>query len=177
MTADIDAQHLFFKSQLRALIEFSDGGKLHLKFLALLLTHEIKEGHLSRHIIPLVLLDLLKKLGIDAHQLSAGGAEAVKGTSLYEILQYPAVQLPLIPLHSGDKILQIPEGASGLSLSDHRIDDGTAHTFNGCQGIADAASGYGKSRLTLIDIRRQQRDVHAAAGQDIACHLGRKVDD
>ena len=73
--------------------------------------------------------------------------------------------------------MQIAEWPSGLSLRDDPVNDRPANAFDRCQAVADRSAGYGKAGFALIDIRRQERDLHAPAGQDITGHLGGKIND
>ena len=177
MAADIDAQHFFLESQFQLLRILPDVGHLDDIVLFVLLVREVEQGHLPCHIVLLGTGKVVHHPHVDAHQLLARGSQAVQRARFYEILDDPLVDLAVFKDHAGQKIVQVAERPSLLSLRDHGVDHRSPDPFDRCQSVADRAAGYGKSGLSLIDVGRQEFYSHTPAGQNIARHLVGKIDD
>ena len=170
--ADINSQHLFFKCE-----EILPGilphiRKLDLKFFFLVLSHHIKQCHLSRHRIFLLLVDIVHDLDIDAHELFPCAAQRVQRPGFDQVFDGALVQR-LPGGHPCDKILQILEQPELLSLLHDSFDHGFPDALDRGKSVSDISSVNGEICLSLIDVRRQDPDIHLPAGVDIFCHFWR----
>ena len=176
MAADIDAQHFFLECQLQLFGVLADVRHRDDIVLFVLLVRKVEEGHLPCHIVLLGTGKVVHHPHVDAHQLLARGSQAVQCARFYEILDDSLVDLAVLEDHAGQKIVQVAERPSLLSLRDHGVDHRSPDPFDRCQSVADRAAGYGKSGLSLIDVGRQEFYPHAPASQNIACHLVGEID-
>ena len=86
MAADINTQDLFFKSQLELFGILADIRHRDHIVLFVLLVRKIEQRELTRHIVLAGVLKVIHHPHIDAHELLAGGAEAVQRAGLDEVL-------------------------------------------------------------------------------------------
>ncbi len=129
MAADIDAQHLFFKSQFHLLGILAHIRQAHLIIHLVILGRNVKEGDLPRQIVLAVLLYTFYNLQINTQKLFTRAAQTVHGACLDKVLHNPLVHIPVC--HAAGKIRQILVGSPGLSLCHHSCDQWSAHTFDG----------------------------------------------
>ena len=175
MTAEIDAQHLLFKSQQHVLGIFPHIGHTDIKFLLQRLVRNVKQRNLPCQIVLFILGDTVQDLHIDAHKLLPGASQTVQRPCLNKVFYDPLIQLLLCG--PGDKVLQIGKWSSLLPLLDDPIDYRPPHTLYGSKCIPDPSPGHGKSAFSLVDIRRQHFDPHAPAGKNVFRHLFGIVND
>ena len=106
--------------------------------------------------------NMVRDLHIDTHELFSRTAQSVHGSCFDQVLNSPLIHLFFIG-HAGNKVLQIRERASFLTLLYQAVNDGTSHTLDSCQGIADLAVCHRESGFSRIYIRRQNGDIHVPA--------------
>ena len=129
MTADVNAEHFFFKSQLQFFIIFTDIWIMHIKFGFFFVRYKIKQSHLPGHRLLSLLINLIHHLNINHHELTPGRMKSIHGAGFDE-----AFYRPLIYLFAGqplDKIFQADKRTMFLPFIDNVINNGTPHTFNG----------------------------------------------
>ena len=119
---------------------------------------------------------LVRDLHIDTHELFSRTAQTIQSSCFDQVLNSPLIHLFFIG-HAGNKVLQIRERASFLTLLYQAVNDGTSHTLDGRQGITDLAIRYGESGFSRIHIRRQNGNIHVPAIQNIFGYLFRVIDD
>ena len=177
MTAQINAEHLFFKSQPGFFRKVPDVGQR--IFIALLFfrLHKIEQGHLARYGFLCFKGNLFEHTGIDGHELLAGSLEAVAGTGMDQVLNRPFIHVPSVcPLQ------EIPEGeirTLPFAFCHERIDDAPAHGFDRVHAAADAQM---RPVLPFLRLRReasfpfidgggQDPDVQRPAVHQVLCAL------
>ena len=104
MSADVNAKHLFFKSQKLLLVIFSDLRQLNLILALILLAHQIEQCHLPCHTALLFMCDAVHNVCIDHHKLLSCPTQAVKSSGFDEILYRPLIRF--FPGQTLNKILQ-----------------------------------------------------------------------
>ena len=176
MTADVDTQHLFFEAQQHLLIVFAHIRHPDIEFFLILFPCNVKQGDLPGQIVLFVMGNMIRNLHIDAHELFSGATQTVQCSRLDQIFNSPLVHLFFVG-HTGNKILQIREGSSLLTLLYQAVNDGSSHTLDSRQGITDLAIRYGESGFSRIHIRRQNGNIHVPAIQNIFGYLFRVIDD
>ena len=175
MPADVNTQHFLFKTKQHFSGIFTHIRQLHVEAVLFFLIHNIKQRHLSRHIVLFITLDMVHNLHIYAHVLLSCPTQAVQCASLDEIFNCALVYILI--RNPGYKILEIGERSACLSLFHHRFYDRPSHTLDCRQRIPDTAVGNGKSAFPLINIRRKNPDSHTPAYQNVLCHLFGIVND
>ena len=177
MAADIDSQHFFLEGKAQLIGVFAHIGHADLVILFVLFVRDVKEGHLTRHIVFAGCLQIVENAHIDTHHLFSGGAQTVEGAGLDEVLDGAAVDVLFLSCHAGQEIPQVAEGAAQAAFLDDRVDHGAPDALDRGQCVAYAAGGDGEARLALVDIRGKDGDLHRPAGKNIRGDLGRVVDD
>ena len=176
MTADVDTQHLFFEAQQHLLIVFAHIRHPDIEFFLIFFPCNVKQGDLSGQIVLFIMGNMVRDLHIDTHELFSRTAQSVHGSCFDQVLNSPLIHLFFIG-HAGNKVLQIRERASFLTLLYQAVNDGTSHTLDSCQGIADLAVCHRESGFSRIYIRRQNGDIHVPAVQNILRYFFRVIDD
>ena len=174
MAADVDSKHLLFECKQLFLIVLPDIWQLHLILFFVLLVHQVKQRHLTRHCALFFLRHMIRQPRIHLHELLSRPSKTVKSSRFDKILD-----CAFVCLFSGqtlDEILQAAVRTAKRTLLHDRIDHRPADALDCRKSVADVASIYRKPRLTDVDIRRQNRNAHLTAGQNILCHLRWIVD-
>ncbi len=169
MSAYIDSQHFLLKCQKHILGIFPHIRHADIKFLLLGFLRNVKQRHLPRQVVSLILCDMIHHLHIDAHKLLPGAAQTVQCPRLDEILHGSLIHVLI--RHTGDKVIQIGKQAPLFPLLYQAVNGGAPHSLDRGEGITDAVPCDGKATLSLIDIRRQKGNPHGTAGQDIFRHF------
>ena len=175
MTADINAEHLFFKAEAYLLAVLLHIRVPDLVRLPLLLRHQIKEAHLPRHHLLFLLILVIDEHTVNHHHLLSVAVEPVARARLDEILYGAFVDLPT--RHALNKILQGLIRTVRLPLLHNRIHDRTPDALDRIQTIANALLRRRKTPVALVDIRREHRNPHLTTAIDILRHLSRVIDD
>ena len=175
VTADINAKDLFFEGKLHLLFIFSNLRIADSEIPLNLLRRNIKKAHLTCHSVFGGFCLFLHDAGIHRHHLLARNAKAVKGPGLNEVFHHATVNLKR--KRSCNEILQIAIFSVPLSFLYYRTDYRLSYALYGRQGIPDRSAGNREAGDSLVDVRRQQPDVHLAAGQDVRRHLGGEIND
>ena len=176
MSADIDTQHLFFETQQHLLIVFAHIRHPDIEFFLIFFPCDVKQGYLPGQIVLFVMGNMIRNLHIDAHELFSGATQTIQSSCFDQVLNSPLIHLFFIG-HAGNKVLQIRERASFLTLLYQAVNDGTSHTLDCRQGITDLAIRYGESGFSRIHIRGQNGNIHVPAIQNIFGYLFRVIDD
>ncbi len=170
MSADIDSQHLLLEGQLHLLGVFAHIRHFYFKVFLLVLGYNIEKRHLPCHIVLFVMDDPVHDLHIGTHKLFPGSGKAVKSPCLNKILN--GLFIDFLVHYPCNEIFQVHVRSPEVSLLHHHIDHRPAYTFDGGQGIADSRiTIHRKSALSLVDIRRQNRNSHIPAYHDVFCHF------
>ena len=139
MTADINAQHLFFEGKFQFLRVFAHIGHPDLVVFFVFLICYVKERHLTCHVVLLGALQVIKDSDVDAHQLFSGAFQTIQSTRLDEVFDCPAVDVLFLGSHAGQEVADILEGSAQAPFVDQGIDHRTSDSLDGSQRVADPA--------------------------------------
>ena len=165
MTADIDADGLLLECQKCLLVILAHIRERDMEVVLFLLRGDVKEAHLAFHDRLFLFCLSLQKVAGDDKLLLSRSWKCVQGTRFNEALQRSLIDF--LVGHSGHKIIEVFEETAALTLGDDHVHHGPAHTLDGGKSVTDPVSGYREAAVSLVDIRRQDRDSHVPAGENV----------
>ncbi len=176
MSAQVKAQHLLLKGKAHLLGIFPQFRHAEVKFRLPGIVHNVKQGHLPLQIAFPVPGDMIQQLHINTHKLLSRPAQAVQRPRLNQVLNGMLIDVFL--RNPGDKIIQACVCPPCLAFLHDHVHHGPADALDGGEGIADfLLTAHREARLPLVDVRGQNGDAHAAAGQNVLGDLLGEIDD
>ena len=174
MPAQIDADRLLLEGEKIFLPEFIDLRQRCPEALARLLAEEVKERNLPRNRILLLCL-LVEQFGNQQEFLPAVSRHRIQRPGLHKALERAPVRL--LVGESLDKIFERAERAARLPLPHNLLAHAGADRADCREAEADAVPRDREHRLPVVHIRRQNRNAHLAADQNVLGNLVAVVND
>ena len=175
MTGKIDSKYFFFKCEQLLTAELSHRRQADLILLFNLRRHEIKDTHLTGHVVLAFICDRIQDWHIDLHQLFSRSLQGIECAGFDQILDRAPVQVTAVsPLQ---EILYGLEGTPLFPLRYDLIDDTASYALDRIHTVANLAFFRRESAVSGIHRRRQNGYLHVPAVHNVLSAFVRVVYD
>ena len=168
MSAYIYTKNFFLVTKQFFLSVFCNIRNFYLIIFLFFLANKIKQWHLSRHRIFLLLNRIIKHTVCHKHHRTPLITKGIKCSRLNKILHCPFIKCIW---HTINKILHWRESAITCSFIYNCIDCRSSKWLNSCHCKTYATIIYWEFHLGLVNIWWKNIDIHLLAGVYITCYL------